>query len=176
MVCATGWSFNTSTARESVTTPRYACPPNNDSEYALTSFTALGGVALGTTSYAMGSVYPPTIVELMYPRPSPAAPESDTSEGLKHTQLIEQQLDSLNIVKSCRANHTEYYETRPYTNYPEDKRIHSLTAGTLKGPGKFAVRPLIFAKWDESESVVLVHVGRSLCVSSHFAWCGQALC
>ena len=38
------------------------------------------------------------------------------------------------------------------------------TAGTLRAPGKLAVLPILFAAHDESETTVLVHVGRSLCV------------
>ncbi|KAG8902377.1 hypothetical protein FRC00_011395 [Tulasnella sp. 408] len=124
---------------------------------------AVGGAVLGTASYALGSVYPPTVVELAFPRPAPPSPSSDSPEGQDQVQQIEHTLHHLPLVEAYRTNTKEYYETRPYASYPEEKRIHSLTAGTLSGPGKFAVRPLVFAKWDESESVVFIHLGRSLC-------------
>lgn len=41
--------------------------------------------------------------------------------------------------------------------------MNSLTAGALRGPGKLAVPPLVRARKDERESVLVVHVGRGLC-------------
>jgi uncharacterized protein (TIGR00369 family) len=41
--------------------------------------------------------------------------------------------------------------------------VNSLTAGALHGPGKLAFIPLVRAKKDESESIIIVHVGRGLC-------------
>jgi hypothetical protein len=41
--------------------------------------------------------------------------------------------------------------------------VNHLTAGTLRGPGKLALKALIRAKRDESEGVAFVHVGRGLC-------------
>lgn len=40
---------------------------------------------------------------------------------------------------------------------------NSLTAGSLRGPGKLAVPPIAFAKLDESEGMIVLHLGRSLC-------------
>ncbi|KAJ3500188.1 hypothetical protein NMY22_g19342 [Coprinellus aureogranulatus] len=57
----------------------------------------------------------------------------------------------------------EWYEVRPYTSYPEERRVNNLTAGALRGPGKLAVRPLIRVRKDEKESVAVVHLGRGLC-------------
>jgi hypothetical protein len=51
----------------------------------------------------------------------------------------------------------------PYSTLPEYAAVHSLTAGTLRGPSKLAVPPMVFAKDDESEAIVIVHLGRSLC-------------
>lgn len=53
--------------------------------------------------------------------------------------------------------------TGPYSTLPEYAANHSLTAGTLRGPSKLAVAPLVFAKDDESEAIVIIHLGRSLC-------------
>jgi hypothetical protein len=57
----------------------------------------------------------------------------------------------------------DWYEARPYTGFPEERRVNNLTAGALRGPGKLALPPLVRARKDEKESVVLVHVGRGLC-------------
>lgn len=40
---------------------------------------------------------------------------------------------------------------------------HSLSAYTLRGPGKFAVPPLVFTTADKRESVLVLHVGSGLC-------------
>lgn len=41
----------------------------------------------------------------------------------------------------------------PYDKYDPQKVHNSLTAGTLRGPGKLAIPPVLFAKKDESEAV-----------------------
>ena len=41
--------------------------------------------------------------------------------------------------------------------------MNSLTAGTLKGPGKLAIPPLVRARYDAKENWVFIHVGRALC-------------
>ncbi|KAL7006936.1 hypothetical protein EMMF5_003520 [Cystobasidiomycetes sp. EMM_F5] len=46
---------------------------------------------------------------------------------------------------------------------PESKKRHSLTQFSLRGPGKFAVNPLVFASLDEKETIAIVHVGNGMC-------------
>lgn len=41
----------------------------------------------------------------------------------------------------------------PYDKYDPQKVHNSLTAGTLRGPGKLAIPPILFAKKDESEAI-----------------------
>jgi acyl-coenzyme A thioesterase PaaI-like protein len=40
---------------------------------------------------------------------------------------------------------------------------HSLTSSVLRGPSLLAVPPLAFVKNDESQAVLILHLGRSLC-------------
>ncbi|EGG00928.1 uncharacterized protein MELLADRAFT_27996, partial [Melampsora larici-populina 98AG31] len=75
---------------------------------------------------------------------------------------IEASLLELPEVRELTAD-TGWRASRPHRNFPPDKAIHSLTAGALRGPGKFAVHPLVFVKHDDSEAVIFVHLGRSLC-------------
>lgn len=65
-----------------------------------------------------------------------------------------------------------YVASRPYRNYPPSKLLHSLTAGTLRGPGRFAVPPLVLTKTEAGakadgghagDCYIFLHVGRSLC-------------
>lgn len=57
----------------------------------------------------------------------------------------------------------QWYEARPYKRFPEERRVNNLTAGALRGPGKLAIIPLVRSKFDESEAIGFVHVGRGLC-------------
>ena len=41
--------------------------------------------------------------------------------------------------------------------------MNSLTAGALRGPGKLALTPLVRGRYDETESVVFLHLGRGVC-------------
>ena len=74
-------------------------------------------------------------------------------------------MQSLPLLKKLRERDdaAEWYETRPYQNFPEERRVNNLTAGALRGPGKLAIYPLIRAKRDDSESIVFLHLGRGLC-------------
>jgi len=54
---------------------------------------------------------------------------------------------------------------KSHTAGPASKPMHehSLTSSILRGPGMLAVPPLAFVKTDESEAVLILHLGRSLC-------------
>ncbi|KAG8684906.1 hypothetical protein FRC08_013421 [Ceratobasidium sp. 394] len=123
---------------------------------------AVLAASLASASYVAGSLYPPTTLQIISPPPAPPAPALGTEEAAIYTAALEEKLQSLEIVKGLRGREG-WYESRPYVNYPEERRIHALTSGTLRGPGKLALPPLVFAKDDESEAIVIVHVGRSLC-------------
>ncbi|CAO1629861.1 unnamed protein product [Sympodiomycopsis kandeliae] len=62
--------------------------------------------------------------------------------------------------------------SRPYRKFTAEKLLHSLTAGTLRGPGKFAIAPLVISKTpngvlseggSEGDAYAFIHLGRSLC-------------
>lgn len=55
----------------------------------------------------------------------------------------------------------KYTVSRPYAATRAGP--HSLSAYTLRGPGKFAVPPLVFTTHDKRESVLVLHVGDGLC-------------
>lgn len=40
---------------------------------------------------------------------------------------------------------------------------HSLTSAILRGPSLLAIPPMSFVKSDESQAVIILHLGRSLC-------------
>ncbi|GAA5900056.1 hypothetical protein JCM6882_002601 [Rhodosporidiobolus microsporus] len=57
--------------------------------------------------------------------------------------------------------HPRYTLSRPYAATPPGP--HSLSGYTLRGPGKFALPPLVFTSLDKKESVLIAHVGGGLC-------------
>ncbi|KAG8699860.1 hypothetical protein FRC09_006329 [Ceratobasidium sp. 395] len=125
-------------------------------------------VSLASASYVAGSLYPPTTLQLIAPPPAPPAPALGTEEAAIYTAALEEKIQNLEIVKEFRKREGKFlflgwYESRPYKDYPEERRRHALVSGSLRGPGKIALPPVVFAREDESETLVIVHVGRSLC-------------
>jgi hypothetical protein len=118
-----------------------------------------------TTAYTVGSLYPPDLTTFISPRAAPPPPLLGTPEAKLHTETLEERLQNLPLLKELRSGEDkhDWYESRPYTDVPDEVRVNNLTAGTLSGPGKLALRPLIRVKNDESEAWGFIHLGRSLC-------------
>ncbi|AAW45843.1 hypothetical protein CNBJ1600 [Cryptococcus deneoformans B-3501A] len=118
------------------------------------------------TTYILGAAFPPQLVLLIFPRFSPPPPHKDSARGKAHTNDVEGCMQGLQLVEMMRKEiqgGAEWYETRPYDKYDPQKVHNSLTAGTLRGPGKLAIPPILFAKKDESEAIAIIHLGRALC-------------
>jgi hypothetical protein len=113
----------------------------------------------------LGAIYPPTPLSILFPRPAAPSLAPDTPETVAYTANLEETLQKLPLLKELRERDdaADWYETRPYQGFPEERRVNNLTAGALRGPGKLALYPLIRAKKDESESVIFLHLGRGLC-------------
>ncbi|KAJ7641831.1 HotDog domain-containing protein [Roridomyces roridus] len=148
-------------ARTTSTTP----PPRRSFSLGpIATASLVAAVSLG--AYTVGSIYPPSALTLLYPRPAPALPANLTSpEALAHVAALEAQLQSLPLLTThrARADTAEWYETRPHANLPEPLRSNKLTPGALAGPGRLALLPLARVRRDESEAVIFVHLGRGLC-------------
>lgn len=82
-----------------------------------------------------------------------------------YSRALEATLQSLPLLTThrARADAHEWYETRPYAALPPAIRAQTFTAGTLRGAGKLALSALVRARKDESESLIIVHLGRALC-------------
>ncbi|KAL4259214.1 Thioesterase/thiol ester dehydrase-isomerase, partial [Pleurotus pulmonarius] len=130
-----------------------------------TTSTLLLASLLAATSYTIGSIFPPAPFTLLFPRAAPPPPSNPDSEDSKrYTQDLEAKLHALPSVQAHRAAEAQgWYETRPYANFPEERRVNNLTAGALRGPGKLALKPLVRARADETEACVWIHLGRGLC-------------
>jgi len=122
---------------------------------------AASSVVAGT----LGAIFPPTSLSIIFPRPPLAPPALDTPESYAYMASLEDKLQDLPMLRELRGRDDtgEWYETRPYQEFPEVWRVNNLVAGALKGPGKLALYPLIRAKKDESESIIFLHLGRGLC-------------
>ncbi|KZT25501.1 Thioesterase/thiol ester dehydrase-isomerase [Neolentinus lepideus HHB14362 ss-1] len=122
--------------------------------------------SLGCTSaYVLGSLYPPTLITYLAPRSAPPPLHPSDPRAGPYIEALEDSLQSLPLLSQARSapDAAEWYETRPYTHIPEERRVNSLTVGALNGPGKLALRPLVRARRDESEAMVFLHLGRGVC-------------
>jgi hypothetical protein len=134
------------------------------------TFRTIRNLSLATTfsaaAYTLGALYPPSLITFISPRAAPAPPsDTNSPSALTYTSRLESQLQSLPLLQThrSRSDADEWYETRPYLNFPEERRVNNLTAGALRGPGKLAFAPLVRSRKDESETIAFVHVGRGLC-------------
>jgi hypothetical protein len=125
----------------------------------------VAGAALALTGYALGSFYPPDLVTLLFPRPAPPPLDPASEEAMAYTIALEKEMLSLPTLKEHRnrPDAEDWYEIRPFGNIPEERRINHLTSGALRAPGKLAVAPVCRIKKDESEALIILHVGRALC-------------
>ncbi|KAH9487430.1 hypothetical protein JR316_0001505 [Psilocybe cubensis] len=144
------------------TAPPSAPPPRQKRYLGTLTAVAVASVVAGT----LGAIYPPPPLSILFPRVAPGPPaEPDSPESKAYTQNLEEKLQTLPLLKALRESEDakDWYETRPYQNFPEERRVNNLTAGALRGPGKLALLPLIRVKHDESESIVFLHLGRGMC-------------
>lgn len=124
--------------------------------------------ALGLSAVAamLGAIYPPPPISILFPRAAPGPPADPFSpESVAYTENLEEKLQSLPYLEKerQRPDAREWYETRPYQQFPEERRVNNLTAGALRGPGKLAIYPLLRVRRDESEAMAFMHLGRGLC-------------
>ncbi|KDQ32477.1 hypothetical protein PLEOSDRAFT_1087490 [Pleurotus ostreatus PC15] len=138
--------------------------PQNKRGLSTTSTILLASL-IAATSYTIGSIFPPPPFTILFPRAAPPPPSNpDSEESKRYTEDLEGKLHTLPSVQAHRTSEAQgWYETRPYANFPEERRVNNLTAGALRGPGKLALKPLVRARKDETEALVWIHLGRGLC-------------
>jgi len=103
---------------------------------------------------------------ILFPRVAPGPPADPFSlESMAFTKELEARLQTLPLLQKLRSmpDADEWYETRPYQAFPEERCVNNLIAGALRGLGKLALYPLIRAKKDESKSAVFLRLGRGVC-------------
>ncbi|KAH9837995.1 Thioesterase/thiol ester dehydrase-isomerase [Rhodofomes roseus] len=148
---------------------RFASTSGEASSSSSSFLKTVGKISLYTSvagaAYTIGSLYPPTLATYISPRPAPAPLHPEAPEAVAYVESLEDTLQRLPLLQRVRETTSpdEWYEARPYAKIPRERRINSLTAGSLNGPGKLALAPLVRAKRDNSEGMVFVHVGSALC-------------
>lgn len=76
-------------------------------------------------------------------------------------RAVESYIDNHPLSRKLRAD-PAFRESKPHMRQPPEQRKHSLTSGTLLGPGMIPVPPLAFTKEGE-EIVVILYLGTELC-------------
>ncbi|GAA5940541.1 hypothetical protein JCM3775_004823 [Rhodotorula graminis] len=92
---------------------------------------------------------------------APPPPSSSSSSTSLEQQAAAAASTAGDISPSDTPLSPRYTLSRPYASTPAGP--HSLSGYALRGPGKFAVPPLVFTTTDKKESVLVVHVGDGLC-------------
>lgn len=138
-------------------------PPRH--RHLKTSHAATIAATASCAAFAAGALYPPDVATMLSPRAAPAPPDPALPSSIAYTAALEEELQKLPVLQAARTapDADDWYETRPYAQFPEERRVNSLTAGALRGPGKLAVLPLLRARKNETETLAIMHFGRGLC-------------
>lgn len=75
---------------------------------------------------------------------------------------VERTIENHPVVLELRSQ-KHLRETRPHLSMHAADRPHSLTAGTLAGPGKITVPPYVFGDKEGTELYVILHLGADVC-------------
>lgn len=78
-----------------------------------------------------------------------------------HTQEIEDFIHNHPLSVSLREN-PAFTESRPHLKIPEYMRARNLTAGTLAGPNKIVVPPVVFSEEGGKSMISLLYLGSDL--------------
>lgn len=126
---------------------------------------ALLGTTLVASAYTLGALYPIDLFTVISPRVAPPPPPPDHPDALALVERLEREIHELPLLRKLQAmpDSADWYKSRPYASLREERRVNNLTAGALRGAGRLAIPPVCWAKKDESEAYIFVHVGRGLC-------------
>lgn len=75
---------------------------------------------------------------------------------------IERRINAHSLTKSLRADKA-FTESRPFLKIPDEYRAHSLTGGTLAGPGRVVVPPYFWNETGGKSLVSIMYLGSDLC-------------
>ncbi|MCJ1479578.1 hypothetical protein MMC13_008264 [Lambiella insularis] len=140
------------------TFPPPTTPPRRPFLLRALTLTTLGLVLTTTTFLMAASPALPSLPSLLFPPSTPPAyyPPDALSASI-NTHLLTHPL-----AVSLRAN-PAFTESRPHMHIPAAMRAHSLTAGTLAGPGRLVVPPIAFLEQGGKSIVCFFYLGEDLC-------------
>ncbi|KAJ5047126.1 uncharacterized protein L3040_002969 [Drepanopeziza brunnea f. sp. 'multigermtubi'] len=99
-----------------------------------------------------GLIHPPTDEETLSMFTPPDATSLEVEEFIRNHPL------ALEL-----RTKPEFSESRPHLKIPEQMRGHSLTGGTLMGPGKVVVPPFVWSEKGGKSLVSIQYLGGDLC-------------
>ncbi|KAI9050748.1 hypothetical protein LZ554_004867 [Drepanopeziza brunnea f. sp. 'monogermtubi'] len=117
-------------------------------------FTTAGFVmaTASTVGELNGLLHPPTDEETLSMFTPPDATSLEVEEFIRNHPL------ALEL-----RTKPEFSESRPHLKIPEQMRGHSLTGGTLMGPGKVVVPPFVWSEKGGKSLVSIQYLGGDLC-------------
>ena len=123
--------------------------------FALSSFSVATGIYIATipavaTLTHMLSLHSDADTLSMYKPPDEFAEE------------VDKYIQDHPLVRSLKED-PDFTESRPHLKIPDHLRKHTLTGGTLAGPGKITVPPIVFSEKDGKSLVSVVYLGTDVC-------------
>jgi len=106
--------------------------------------------------------YQPTLFAFIITPPTDAETLSLYTPPDAESAAINTHILSHPLAQSLRAN-PDYSESRPHLKIPEVYRASNLTGGTLAGPGRIAVPPVVFSDREGKNFVSVFYLGEQLC-------------
>merc|ERR1711939_152082 len=123
------------------------------------SFLTISTVSLIVGGYLALSYAPPILVPLiMGSMPSDVESLSIYEPPDDFSREIDEHIKNCALAVELRE-HPDFRESRPHLKIPPEVRQHSLTAGTLAGPGMIVVPPYYFNEKDGKSMVQIFYVG-----------------
>ncbi|ORY90366.1 HotDog domain-containing protein [Syncephalastrum racemosum] len=98
----------------------------------------------------------------MDPSAEIAADGSHEADLTPEQERLLNEQESLAIVQKLRQS-PDWHEVVAYGHLSDSARAHSLSATTLRGDGKIALRPLKFFNHDKTDCIIIAHLGTNLC-------------
>ncbi|KAJ5489231.1 hypothetical protein N7539_004121 [Penicillium diatomitis] len=125
----------------------------------------LGFTSIAVFAFSVGLLYQTqrTVSRLM------ASPMISNAESVAafvpvdaHAEEVDEYLRTHPEAAKLRAD-PEFEESRPHLRYPEAIRARSLTAGTLAGPNKLVVPPIVFSHREGKSLSSFMYLGSDIC-------------
>ncbi|EEQ28747.1 thioesterase family protein [Microsporum canis CBS 113480] len=124
----------------------------------------LGFSAIAISSFFLGIITNPDVFKMHSSIVSIPSDEETNSLYTPPDEVSKEINDFINthpLSVSLRAD-PRYTESRPHMKYPAELRSHSLTGGTLSGPGRIVVPPFAWNTEDGSSFVSIFYLGSDL--------------